>query len=66
VSTIVTKARTGQWPDTSAGAMNNRAKAFGPALNVHVEDDSTQPIPTKPAFRKFTPGTYLRYYNPVV
>ena len=32
-------------------------------MNVHLEDDPTQPIPTDPKFTKLQPGPFLRPFD---
>jgi len=58
------RVRTGSWKGVAdAKSLQAAALALGPDLNVHVEDDPTQPIPTDPKFTKLQPGPFPRPFD---
>jgi pimeloyl-ACP methyl ester carboxylesterase len=57
---LVDRVDTGEWPATDAAAMNARAEALGPDLNVHFEDGSDEAFTTPSAFTAFEPGPFPR------
>jgi hypothetical protein len=61
---LTERVRTGDWKhQTDADALQSRAIGLGPDLNVHIENDPTQPIHTDPAFAEFQPGKFLRPFD---
>ena len=61
---ITDRVRTGSWKHvTAADTLQARAIALGPDVNVHVEDDPTQPIPTDPKFTDLKPGPFPRPFE---
>ena len=58
---VLRRIDTGMWPsDLGAAALDRRAVALGPDLNVALDDDSQSLIPVDPAFSTRRPGPFLR------
>lgn len=61
---LTDRVRTGAWKHVAdPNTLQARAIALGPDVNVHVEDDPTQPIPTDPKFTELKPGPFLRPFD---
>lgn len=64
LGTLTDRVKTGSWKQTAdADTLQARAIALGPDLNVHIEDDPTQPIPTAPQFTELDPGRFPRPFD---
>jgi hypothetical protein len=56
---VLRRLDTGVWPHLGAGALDRRAVALGPDLDVSFDDDSQSLIPVDKAFSA-RPGPFLR------
>src|SRR6185312_10525790 len=56
VEELADRVHTGRTGPLDPAALDERARALGPNLNVHVDDDGT--IPVEPGFVAFTPGPF--------
>jgi pimeloyl-ACP methyl ester carboxylesterase len=64
LGTLTDRVGTGTWKHSAdAGSLQARAIALGPDLNVHIEDDPTQPIPTEPHFTELDPSRFPRPFD---
>ena len=58
---VIERVDAGWWgPGTRAHALNRRASSLGPELNAHLDNDTGLPVPTDPAFIRFSPWWFLR------
>jgi hypothetical protein len=58
---LLARIDAGTWPrHLGAGALDRRAAALGPDLNVALDDESQALIPVAPAFSYRRPGRFLR------
>jgi hypothetical protein len=58
---VLQRMDTGAWPhQLGTRALDRRAAALGPDLNVAFDDDSQSLIPVDPAFSALRPGRFLR------
>jgi pimeloyl-ACP methyl ester carboxylesterase len=58
---LTDRVKTGSWKHKAdPNTLQARAFALGPDLNVHIEDDPSQPIPTDPKFTHLEPGPFPR------
>ena len=61
---LTDRVKTGAWKRiTDPNTLQARAIALGPDVNVHVDDDPTQPIPTDPKFTDLKPGPVPRPFD---
>ncbi len=61
---LTDRVKTGAWKRiTDPNTLQARAIALGPDVNVHVDDDPTQPIPTDPKFTDLKPGPFPRPFD---
>jgi len=66
VETLLTRLRTGEWPNVDASNMNAAATALGPNFNIFFVANSQGmivPVPLPPGFVDFTPTRYLRPFD---
>jgi hypothetical protein len=62
VQTLIHRINTGKWTDsTNPAAMNAKATALGPSLNVFKVGSNL--VPTAPAFVHFEPTRFLRPFT---
>jgi hypothetical protein len=61
VRTLENRLATGRWHVPSPAAMNARAAALGPQLNIFSADGAVAATP--PAFLSYSPARYLRPFN---
>ena len=60
---LTARVHTGSWKHVTPQQLQAGALALGPDLNVHVEDDPAEPIPTDPAFTALQPGPFPRPFD---
>ena len=56
VDELADRVHTGRSGPVDPAALAARARALGPELNVHVDEDGT--LPVEPGFVAFTPGPF--------